>query len=84
MGNDGGSAGSGGYVSCGTFNVSSGSVIPIVVGNGSPIGGYSGGNSSFGSYIQAAGAPFYGLQCDGYEGGTGSGARATSTVHLFG
>ena len=83
MGNYAGSAGSGGYVTCDTFNLSSGSVIPIVVGNGSPMGGYSGGNSSFGSYIQAAGAAFPGLKCDGYDGGTGSGSRATSQVLLF-
>ena len=86
MGNDGGTAGSGGYVQCGTFNISSGSAITLSVGSGSAgssIVGNSGGTSSFGSYIQAAGAAFPGIKCDGYDGGTGSGARATSLVYSY-
>ena len=67
--------GSGGYVNCGTFNVPIGGTVPVVVGAGSPAL-LSGGNSSFGSYLQAAGGDYDNYHySDGYNGGTGSGAR---------
>ena len=67
--------GSGGYVNCGTFNVPIGGTVPVVVGAGNPAY-MSGGTSSFGSYLQAAGGDYDSNHySNGYDGGTGSGAR---------
>ena len=79
--------GGGGYVRCGTFNVTSGASIFVVVGAGgvggpainapTPIIGSDGGSSSFGSLLSAPG----GQSClsitatsPGCNGGSGSGA----------
>lgn len=66
--------GEGGYVECGTYNVSRLATIPIEVGAGGLPGG-SRGISSFGSYLQAVGGDYDSFHCNGYNGGTGSGSR---------
>ena len=67
-------------MNCGTFNVPIGGTVPVVVGAGNQAY-MSGGTSSFGSYLQAAGEDLDSYHStNGYNGGTGSGARWMDSV----
>ena len=84
--------GGGGYVECGTFSVTSGSIIPITVGSGGTgaltasnnnvIGNTNGTASSFGTMLVARGgntssvSPFPGV---GSAGGSGSGCPCVTS-----